>query len=144
MLCSAISNSSPCQPENLALNIVLHKSLKYGLIYGREMVSVQGMFEQTKAIQAGGGEGRERKKRQNAKIVKNPQQNNKLTEEKSTKKGHYKQVFNRWTKSAMTYQFKMVHMLYSKKLCCCSYLSHHILRAIKNPNKRISVLLSKS
>lgn len=92
------------------------------------------------------GVGREErgKKRQNAKIVKNPQQNNKLTEEKSTEKGHYKQVFNRWTKSAMTYQFKMVHMLYSKKLCCCSYLSHHILRAIKNPNKRISVLLSKS
>lgn len=52
MRCSAISNSTPCQSENLALNIGPHKSLKYGLIYGRDMVSVQGIFEQTKAIQA--------------------------------------------------------------------------------------------
>lgn len=51
MLCSAISNSSPYQSENLALNIILCKSLKYGLIYGTEMVSVQRRFEQTKAIQ---------------------------------------------------------------------------------------------
>lgn len=50
MLCSAISNSSPFQSENLALNIILCKSLKCGLIYGTEMVSVK-RFEQTKAIQ---------------------------------------------------------------------------------------------
>lgn len=50
MLCSAISNSSPFQSENLVLNIILCKSLKYGLIYGTEMVSVK-RFEQTKAIQ---------------------------------------------------------------------------------------------
>lgn len=72
MLCSAISNASPCQSENLTLDIILCKSLKYGLICGKEMVSVQRRFEQTKAIQT--VERYERERRKNATIDKKKRQ----------------------------------------------------------------------
>lgn len=83
MLCSAISNSSPCQSENVALNIILCKSLKYGLIYKTEMVSVQRRFEQTKAIRLWKDEREGKTPRMIKK--KRPKTN---YQEKSTEKRH--------------------------------------------------------
>lgn len=67
------------------------------------MVSVQGLFEQTKAIQAGEKREKERENRENVKNL-NKKKKDKLIEEKSTEKKHYKQLFNRGTKPDISIQ----------------------------------------
>lgn len=86
MLCSAISNSSPCQSENITLNSILCKSLKYGLIYATEMVSIQRRFEQTKAIQT--VERRERDSQREGKMLRMKKRKDRKQQEKSTEKRH--------------------------------------------------------
>lgn len=81
MLCSAISNSSPFQSENLALNIILCKSLKYGLI----MVSVKNLNR----LRLFSGKMKERRKNANDK--------KKTTENKLRRKIHWEETLKQFS-----------------------------------------------